>query len=348
MALLPQANHVLSNTDGRTRSDQVNDCTATAGRGLDKDTGAPRRARSGRVCGLVARLAVAALTVAGVALGLSSPPAANAMEVGTPITSGLSWRSGASDEDDFGRWRGRAMDVRVVFVQHDNWGQMLNQLRNPFFKGNCQQTPLCVVSVAMFPRDKAGQFRQCAAGAFDASHREIANLITAARQGAIIRLGWEGNSNGSHPWRIGTQSNVGPYKDCYRQLARIYRGAGLRMEWTVAKNGIVDAYSTYPGDDVVDFWGLHYYDSGKVGKTPTQEIGEWLSKARDHGKKMNVSEWGVWTRGDNADYIRDMNAFFRANAAYIGYENYYNKNSSHQLHPSTKFPDARKAYADLW
>lgn len=322
------------------------------GQGLDKNPDASGRARPGRPRGLFARLATAAAaaaTVAGVAaLGLLAPSAASAMDVGTPITSGLSWRSGASDEDDFGRWRGRAMDVRVVFVQHDNWGQMLNQLRNPFFKGNCQQTPLCVVSVAMFPRDKVGQFRQCAAGAFDTSHRQIADLITAARRGAIIRLGWEGNSSGSHPWRIGTQSNVGPYKDCYRRLARIHRGAGLRTEWTVAKNGIVDAYSTYPGNDVVDFWGLHYYDSGKVGKVPTQEIGEWLSKARSHGKKMNVSEWGVWTRGDNAGYIRDMNAFFRANAAYIGYENYYNKNSSHQLYPSTKFPASRKAYADLW
>lgn len=348
MALLPQTGFITPDVYGPARSAGDEDFVAAKMTGLDR-TPEPRRragALTGRLGGLAARLAVVAVTAAaGLALGLSAPPAANAMEVGTPITSGLSWRSGAAADESFGRWRGRDLDVRVVYVQHDSFSRMYAQLRNAFFKNNCQQTPLCVVSTAMLTRDKWGQFRQCAAGAFDSNHREVANLIASARRGAIIRLGWEANSRGDHPWKIGTESNIAPYKECYRRLARIYRGAGLRTEWSVAKGGAVDAYSTYPGNDVVDFWGLHYYDSGKE---PKQEIGAWLAKAREHGKKLNVPEWGIWKHGDNAAYIERMNTFFRANAAHIGYESYFNKNSEHELYPSTKWSKARAAYARLW
>ena len=81
---------------------------------------------------------------------------------------------------------------------------------------------------------------------------------------------------------------------------------------------------------------------------PAQEIGAWLAKARAHGKRLNVPEWGVWKNGDNAAYIQRMHAFFRANAAHIGYENYYNKAKAHELHPGTRFSKARSAYAKLW
>ena len=43
-----------------------------------------------------------------------------------------------------------------------------------------------------------------------------------------------------------------------------------------------------------------------------------------------------------------METFFKANAADVGYENYYNRPLAHQLHPSTRFPKARSAYASLW
>jgi hypothetical protein len=96
---------------------------------------------------------------------------------------------------------------------------------------------------------------------------------------------------------------------------------------------------------VVDFWGLHYYDSGK---NPKQQSDAWLAKAKAHGKKLNFPEWGVWQNGDNAAYIKAMFDFFKANAGSIGYENYFNKASAHALHPSSKFPKARSLYAQLW
>src|SRR4051794_35657663 len=103
------------------------------------------------------------LALPGLALGLLAPALATTAAaaddgVGTPILSGLPWRSGASAEDGFGAWRGRPLDARVVFLRHDTWDQMLRQLRGGYFRANCAQTPLCVVSVAMFPRNLAGAF----------------------------------------------------------------------------------------------------------------------------------------------------------------------------------------------
>ena len=285
------------------------------------------------------------LALASLTLGLLSPALATATEVGTTIVSGLTWHSGASAPDSFGTWRGRPLDVRVVFLNHDTWDQMLTQLRGAFFRQNCGQTPLCVVSLAMFPRNLPGQFQQCAGGSFDVTHKQIATLIAATRPTAIVRIGWEANSSGNHPWRIGTQANIDPYINCFRDLAPIYQAAGLRTEWTVAKGGTVDAYSTYPGDDVVDFWGLHYYDSGS---NPKQEIGAWLALAKSHGKILNVPEWGIWMNGDDVAYIQNMFQFFSANASSIGYENYYNRNSAHELYPSTRFSAAANAYSQLW
>ncbi len=82
-------------------------------------------------------------------------------------------------------------------------------------------------------------------------------------------------------------------------------------------------------------------------------LGEWLKAARARGKKLAVPEWGVWDTGDTraADtpvYIDNMYRFFRANAADIAYENYYNCPQKHRLFPQTDFPQASARYRALW
>jgi hypothetical protein len=39
---------------------------------------------------------------------------------------------------------------------------------------------------------------------------------------------------------------------------------------------------------------------------------------------------------------------FRANAAHLAYENYYNRPAAHRLHPTTRYPEAARAYRELW
>ena len=62
----------------------------------------------------------------------------------------------------------------------------------------------------------------------------------------------------------------------------------------------------------------------------------------------------MWNQGisveaaDNPLYIENMYRFFRANAAHIAYENYYNRRKAHQLYPSRRFPKASTTYRQLW
>ena len=87
---------------------------------------------------------------------------------------------------------------------------------------------------------------------------------------------------------------------------------------------------------MVDLWGVHYYDSGPLMNTQTRwdaaytrtfnggpwGLGTWLQAARQHGKKLAVSEWGVWQQAgqaaaaaDDPVYVDNVFRFFGANAA---------------------------------
>ena len=298
-----------------------------------------------------ASLGLAAL--AGLALGLLAavPPPAAAADVATPKLSGLPWRSGVSinpwegEGGAFAAWRGRPLDVRVAFVGKDTWDQIASQLRGARFRGECRETPLCVVSLAPFPRSASGQFRQCAGGAFDAKHRELAKLIADTRRGAVVRIAWEANSHAGHPWRIGTASNIAPYKACFRRLAKIHRAAGLLVEWTNSKDLAFPLMDAYPGDDVVDLWGLHEYDSDQQNYPP---FADYVAEAARHGKKVAVSEWGLRRKGDNPAFVRRIFEQFRAKAGNLAYEAYFNRSSEHMLYPTTQYPRSARVYRELW
>ena len=108
--------------------------------------------------------------------------------------------------------------------------------------------------------------------------------------------------------------------------------------WTFS---VLDAY---PGDAYVDLIGAHYYDVGAQFTTQRafdkflnstryggpQGLNRWLPVVTAHGKPLDVPEWGVWMRhgtaadADSPVYIQGMYQFFKANAAKIAYENYYN------------------------
>ena len=80
-----------------------------------------------------------------------------------------------------------------------------------------------------------------------------------------------------------------------------------------AQNTAFTALDLYPGDDVVDVIGAHYYDSGPEKNTQALwdeyyrtfnggpwGIGTWLAFAREHGKRLGMAEWGVWDQGQGA------------------------------------------------
>ena len=143
---------------------------------------------------------------------------------------------------------------------------------------------------------------------------------------------------------VWTAADIGPYKECFRRLARIHRAAGLRIEWTNSKRQVFPYLNTYPGDDVVDLWGLHQYDNGEQGI----RFADYVAQAARRGKKVGVGEWGLRINGDNPAYVRRMFEQFRASAANLAYESYFNRGSEHMLYPTTRYPQSAQAYLDLW
>jgi hypothetical protein len=265
------------------------------------------------------------------------------------------------------------MDASNVFLGHRSFSALVRQttgMRAP------KQAPLMVVSLPLLTNSTKGQFAQCAAGAFDDYFRQIgANLQRSPAQGVVVRLGWEANiGSHSHPWGVDSPAQVPAYIQCWRHAATALKagGPGLNLEWTNAKktqNRALHVLDLYPGDDVVDLIGVHYYDSGPEKSTQALwdryygatynggpwGLGAWLDFARSRGKKLGVGEWAIWDRGqpasvaDDPVYVDNMYRFFRDNAGDIAYETYFNAMADqHLLCPTTRFPNASAAYRADW
>ncbi len=332
---------------------------------MDKNraaTGAPAR-RARRTGGLI----LAAAT-------LAAGPAV-AAEVNTPIISGIAFRSGATGASQcLAALRGRKLDVNHVFLTHKSFPLLVKNAGA--LAGAAKAAPLLVASVPLLTADTHAQFAQCAAGAFDGYFRHIgANLQKVGAQGVVARLGWEANS-GSHDWGVTNAAQIPNYKSCWRRAATALKAGwpGLLIEWTNAKKGKWPALSLYPGDDLVDLWGVHYYDTGPEKTTQAiwnkyynatfmggpWGVNAWLQQAKAHHKKLGMGEWGVWANRanvapDDPVYMDNMYKFFRSNAADIAYETYLNANAADGGHAlcnpdgaPTKFPKAAARYKADW
>src|SRR5689334_9035152 len=289
---------------------------------------------------------------------LAATPAI-AADVTTPIVSGLAFRSGASyGTDCLAQLRNRPLDVVLSFLGHKSFPALPGYAAA--MARTAKKAPLWVVTVPLLTDDTRGQFAQCAAGAFDGYFRQVgANLAKGGARQVVARLGHEANS-GTHAWGVTSASQIPAYVACWRRAAQALKagGPGLLVEWTNAKKGKWPALSMYPGDDVVDLWGVHYYDTGPEKSTQAVwdkylnatyrggpwGIGAWLAAARAHGKQLGVGEWGVWQQGgsaaaaDDPVYMANMYRFLSANAGGIAYEAYFNAtagNGGHALCPST-------------
>jgi beta-mannanase len=250
-----------------------------------------------------------------------------------------------------------------------------------YWRSNARLAPLSVVSLPLLTTDTQGQFAQCAAGAFDNYWRQIgANLKAIGAQGMVVRLGWEANiGSDNHPWGVDTPDQVPSFVQCWRHAAAQIESTapGILFEWTNAKktaNTSISVLNMYPGDDVVDLWGVHYYDGGPLKNTQAiwdkyynmtfnggpWGLGTWLATAQQHGKKLAVSEYGISqqdgqtaAQADDPVYTDNMYRFFKSNASSIAYESYFNAMpDQHTLCNAdgtpTAYPNAAATYQADW
>ena len=239
---------------------------------------------------------------------LAAPAAASAAGIGTPVISGLAWRSGSTGGGFpcVADMRARALDALVLFLAPPSFDEMVTNTAG-WMRLSAEKAPLLVVSMALLPSDNKGQFAQCATGAFDGYFRQIGtNLQATGAQGVDVRLGWEANIGSRvHPWGVDSPDQVPAYVQCWRHAALALKAGGpaISVEWTNAKrtlNRALHVLDMYPGDDVVDVVGAHYYDTGPLKSTQAVwdqyytatynggpwGLGTWLAFAQSRGKKL--------------------------------------------------------------
>jgi hypothetical protein len=256
--------------------------------------------------------------------------------------SGLPWASGAYPLHDtptgaaaFAAWRGRPLDVVEAWSARATWADITDPAwLYQRWKG---QSYTLAFGVAMLPEDVAGvSLQACADGTYNAYWREFGRVIASYGLGdSIIRLGWEFNGN----WYVWQATHPTVWAECWRQIVTSARSTapGLQWDWNVSRGvsaGQTNPRLAYPGNAYVDMIGVDSYDSWPPATTAAgwhyqlkgkQGLDYWLAFAEAHGKLLSVPEWGnvssgTSAGGDDPHYVRDMRAFFAANAAHIAFE----------------------------
>ncbi|MEK0084340.1 glycoside hydrolase family 26 protein [Benzoatithermus flavus] len=296
--------------------------------------------------------------------------------------SGLPWMSGASSAGaDFEAWRGRRLDVKTAFLAiRYGWAELT---QTSFIRPIVRAGYTPVIAAGMLPESARGQFVACANGAFDDHIRKIGRSLVAMGAGnAILRLGWEANRMGDFPW--GVLGDGSGYKNCFRRWVQVLRsvtGQAFTFDFNMGARGNLP-YSQdniYPGAEYVDVIGTQRYDRCPAIRSDAdwqaaydvrQEtgnpvgLGAWLAWAKAKGKRFSVPEWGVSDHHpslhcpdngfDNPFFIQKMFEFFRANAAVMAYESYFNgggrafPDGVYKIFPAYNNPRAAARYQQLW
>jgi Beta-mannanase len=154
--------------------------------------------------------------------------------------------------------------------------------------------------------------------------------------------------------------NPAGYVACWQRVVNAIRATApqARFAWTINAHS-PDPMPAYPGDSYVDVIGIDAYDHYPKSTTDAEfttqaaavsGIGWTLDRAVAHGKKLAVPEWGVEQPadanhgGDNPFFITKMQNFFRANAANIYIETYFDAAQSRIFAPPVQNPNAGIAY----
>ena len=279
--------------------------------------------------------------------------------------SGLPWASGAYLPADtpaaataFGAWRQRPLDIAEVWLNRSTWASITDPAwLYPRWRGSPYTL---VVTVPMLPTDVPRvSIQACAKGAYNAHWRRFGRVISSYGLGSsIIRLGWEFNGKW-YPWAA---TDPKAWARCYRQAVTSAWSTApqLRWDWNANRgvsSALADPTRAYPGNDYVSMIGVDSYDQwpsvARAGGWQKQLNGKqglnyWLAFAKAHGKKLSVPEWGSMRYGrsagrDDPQYIRDMRAFFAANAHYIAFEAIF-QGSIGNYHAGHTMPNAAHAY----
>lgn len=293
--------------------------------------------------------------------------------VGPVAPAGVTWRSGvfpgggidAAAAQRFASYRGRAVDVAVVYPARSSWSDIATSTWGvDQYKGWAGQLS---IGLALLPDKHGGTLAQVASGAHDGDFRSFAdNLVAQGRAASVVRLGWEFNGS----WFAWSAYDAPSFKAAFRRVVGVLRGEDpqVTIEWCGnamdTKVGHDPFTQLYPGDDVVDIVAVDDYDdawahisdaaSFRAWAGRRYSLNDWYAFAQRHGKPFAVSEWGlsVTGQGDNPTYIQGMHDWFDAHASGLAYESYFDEPAKYiaaALDDSTShLPRSSALYAALW
>jgi hypothetical protein len=277
------------------------------------------------------------------------------LDAGSPADAGesdaaiveppVTWKTGAHAGNDlqeyldFGTWRGRPLDIVNLYPDRSSWAGLVSPGwpvdMFSSFEGDM------LLSVSLYP-EGMGNNQDCAAGMYDAQWKMLGTfLVDRKRENAILRLGW-GPNDTNHEWRA--DADPSDWIACFRRVVSAVRSTdpNVQIDWSFNAIGADyvtsdDPYTTYPGDDYVDYVGIEAFDM----YPPATDEATWDEKcngltglcsvidfARVHGKKAGIAEWGVAAcggdpGGDNPFFVRKMFEKFAENSDVMGYEAYF-------------------------
>jgi hypothetical protein len=304
--------------------------------------------------------------------------------------SGLPWASGASSGGMTLERIRRPLDLSTIYLAaRGDFARMVQSAANiATYARLMPKGGMIAVAVPIVPQGSRGQLAACAAGRFDTFIRQTGTTLLARSEDhrLLMRLGWEANNMGSHPWALRSVADTGPYKGCFRRWVQVLRslpGASrFTMVWNMALQGSYPDHidRLYPGGDVVDIIGAQFFDrcppntdeatwqrrlNGRKANGSPIGPGSWLAYAKSKGKPFAIPEWAVGGPNkpgvcgasgrvgiDNPFVIRRLFAWLQANASSIAFESYFNgAGMGHALVTAegpSQNPKAAAAYSDLW
>lgn len=123
-----------------------------------------------------------------------------------------------------------------------------------------------------------------AAGEYDALIDTLVQVLASYDRPVFLRIGYEFNGS----WN-GYQPNT--YKQAFRRIYERLAAARVRnvaTVWCYGPDSEQDAYTAfYPGDDVVDWWGIDLFKPASFTYAST---GQFLADARTHRKPVMIGE----------------------------------------------------------
>ncbi len=289
------------------------------------------------------------------------------------LDSGLVFKSGLYGSYDtswlagYESWRGAQGDLHTVFTTNDesnNGGNPVtwSVILNSWWISRVRSSQRLEVAIPLWAKSGTGS------SVSDNNNSYWVQLANLLQDGDVIRPGWEMNLPGWY-WNINSSNKTAWFAAWQRMYTTIKATKpGIKVtlclnqgpsQTSVSNQEIYDNCADYCDSIGIDFYWWWFGTSERPPQDAewalktTQDGGLdwWLPRAVAKGKSIAVPEWGIAETGSNGygdqKYpITKYYEWFRANAADMAYESYFNEASwgGFKIYPNDVNPLAAAEY----